>query len=415
MKTSYLVFAALLAVTGYGFYRYGVSQQVAQVQAQPAVKKPLYWHDPMNPAQHFDKPGKSPYMDMELEPVYADDADAVGTQHQVSIKSGIRQNLGIRTAAVTQGRLASDLTAVGSVAYNERDVAVVQSRSNGYVEHVSVRTQFEPVRKGQKLAELTVPDWVAAQEEYLTVLHMQGVAGLDGLLDGARQRMRLAGMSEGQIAQVSASGKVHTQIALTAPIDGVVSELAIREGMTVNAGAALYTINALKSVWVMAELPENQAAQVRPGTLVEALAPALSGVLFKGRVQAILPEVNPATRTIKARIELANPGGKLVPGMFATVHFLSAPTAREVLLVPSEAVIRTGTRNVVMVEQGEGRFSAADIETGSEAHGLTEVRKGLQAGQKVVVSGQFLIDSEASLKASTERMEDAPADQGEQK
>jgi len=416
MKTSTPIFAALfvvlLAGTATGFYRYGLSQNVAQLPAQPIAKKPLYWHDPMNPAQHFDKPGKSPYMDMELEPVYADDARA---ENQVSINSGIRQNLGIRTAVVTQGRLASDLTAVGSVAYNERDVAVVQSRSNGYVEHVTVRTLFEPVRKGQKLAELTVPDWVAAQEEYLAVLHMQAAGGLDGVLDGARQRMRLAGMSEDQIAQVTASGKVHTQIAITAPIDGVVSELAIREGMMVGAGAALYTINALKSVWVLAELPENLAQQVRVGALVEASTPALSGVIFKGRVSAILPEVNATTRTIKARIELANQGAALMPGMFATVHFLPAQSAAEVLLVPSEAVIQTGTRNVVMVMQGDGQFSAVDIETGREAHGQTEVRKGLQAGQKVVVSGQFLIDSEASLKGSTERLDDGAMHQGERK
>jgi Cu(I)/Ag(I) efflux system membrane fusion protein len=164
----------------------------------------------------------------------------------------------------------------------------------------------------------------------------------------------------------------------------------------------------LSTVWVNAEVPEGSAAQVRPGDPVEARAPAVAGAVFKGKVSAILPEVNPATRTIKARIELANPGGQLVPGMFATVSF--APAARrDVLLVPSEAVIQTGRRSVVIVAQGGGKFAPVDVQVGLESNGQTEIRKGLQAGQKIVVSGQFLVDSESNLRASTTRMGDMPA------
>ncbi len=185
----------------------------------------------------------------------------------------------------------------------------------------------------------------------------------------------------------------------------MIGELTAREGMTVMAGAPLFRINGLSTVWVNAEVPEVAAAQVRPGNPVEARTPAVSGAVFKGKVSAILPEVNPATRTIKARIELANPGGQLVPGMFATVSF--APAARkDVLLVPSEAVIQTGKRSVVVVAQGDGKFAPVDVEIGLDSHGQTEIRKGLQAGQKVVVSGQFLVDSEANLKAATTRMGD---------
>ena len=369
-----------------------------------AGRKVLYWHDPMTPGQKFDKPGKSPFMDMQLVPVYADEGADEG---KVTISPRVQQNLGLRTAEVTKGVLAPTVEAVGSVAYNERDVAVVQARTNGYVEKLYVRAPLDLVRKGQPLAELYAPEWVAAQEEYLSVRRMAG-AGLEALLDGARQRMRLAGMDEDQIRLVESAGKVHARLTVTAPVGGVVAELAAREGMTVMSGAPLFRINGLDTVWVNAEVTESQASLVRPGSAVEARAPALPGNVFKGRVSAILPEVNPTTRTLKARVELANPGGRLVPGMFTTVNF--TPAARqEVLLVPTEAVIQTGKRSVVIVAQGDGTFAPADVETGIEADGRTEIRKGLNAGQKVVVSGQFLIDSEASLKAATTRMGDTPA------
>jgi Cu(I)/Ag(I) efflux system membrane fusion protein len=220
--------------------------------------------------------------------------------------------------------------------------------------------------------------------------------------------MRLAGMSDAQIAAVEAGGKVQARFTITAPIAGVIGEHTAREGMTVMAGAPLFRINGLSTVWVNAEVPEISAAQLRPGNPVEARTPAVSGALFRGKVSAILPEVNPATRTIKARIELANPGGQLVPGMFATVSF--APAARkDVLLVPTEAVIQTGKRSVVVVAQGDGKFAPVDVEVGVDSNGQTEIRKGLQAGQKVVISGQFLVDSEANLKASSTRMGDMPA------
>jgi Cu(I)/Ag(I) efflux system membrane fusion protein len=299
---------------------------------------------------------------------------------------------------------------VGTVAYNERDQAVVQARSNGFVEKLHVRAPLDPVRKHQPLAELYVPEWVAAQEEYLSVRRMTGTR-LEALVDGARQRMRLVGMTEQQIRLVETTGKIHSRLTVSAPISGVVAELGAREGMAVMAGATLFRINGLDTVWVNAEVREAQASEVRPGNLVEARTSALPGATFKGRVNAILPEVNPVTRTLKARVELANPNGKLVPGMFATVNF--APAARkEALLVPTEAVIRTGNRSVVIVAQGDGKFAPVDVEIGMESEGRTEIRKGLEAGQKIVVSGQFLIDSEANLRGTATRMSDAPAPQG---
>ena len=413
-----LVLAGILVAAGYGLYSIGMdrgmkmgssaaagggAQQAGAVD--PATgRKILYWHDPMVPGQKFDKPGKSPFMDMQLVPVYADEAGPEGT---VRIDSRMQQNLGVRLAEVRKGTLAPTVEAVGTVAYNERDVALVQARANGFVERLYVRATLDPVRKGQPLAELYVPDWVAAQEEYLSARRMAGTR-LEALVEGALQRMRLAGMSEEQIRIVQSSGKVHPRLTVASPIGGVVAELGAREGMTVMPGAPLFRINGLGTVWVNAEVRENQASEVRVGNLVEARTPAVPGKVFKGKVSAILPEVNPATRTLKARVELANPGGDLKPGMFATVNF--TPAARkEALLVPTEAVIQTGKRTVVVVAQGEGKFAPVEVEIGIETNGQTEIRKGLEAGQQVVVSGQFLIDSESSLRATATRMGEASA------
>lgn len=367
-------------------------------------KKILYYHDPMVPANKFDKPAKSPFMDMMMSPVYADgDAD----QGNVTVSSRIQQNLGVRTAEVTEGTLSPQVSAVGSIAFNERDQAIVQARATGYIEHLYVRATLDPVAKGQPLVSLYVPDWVAAQEEFLSVRRMKGT-DLGGLVDGARQRMRQVGMDDAQIALVERSGKTQPRITLTAPLGGVVVELLAREGMTVMPGATLFRINGLSTVWANAEVPESQAALLRPGAKVQARSPAAPGSIFDGKVQAILPEVNPSTRTLKARLELANPGSRLVPGMFVAMNFVDMRSDKT-LLVPTEAVVQTGKRTVVIVAEDNGRFRPVDVEAGLESSGQTEIKRGLSAGERVVVSSQFLIDSEASLKGVEARLNSEPA------
>ncbi|HEY8706955.1 MAG TPA: efflux RND transporter periplasmic adaptor subunit, partial [Burkholderiaceae bacterium] len=283
--------------------------------------------------------------------------------------------------------------------------------ATGYVEHLYVRATLDPVAAGQPLVDLYVPDWIAAQEEFLSVRRMQGT-DLAVLVDGARQRMRQAGMSEAQIRLVETTGKTQPRITLVAPIGGVVVELLARQGMTVMPGATLFRINGLSSVWANAQVPESQSALLRPGARVQATSPSAPGTTFTGRVQAILPDVNPATRTLTARMELANPGHRLVPGMFVQMQ-LADTRADKTLLVPSEAVIQTGRRAVVMLAVDGGGFRPVDVETGLESGGRTEILHGLKAGQKVVVSGQFLIDSEASLRGVEARMSGAgPAASG---
>ena len=368
-------------------------------------KRVLYYHDPMVPGNKFDKPAKSPFMDMMLVPVYADSG---GDSGKVTVSARTQQNLGVRTAVVVEGTLAPEVAAVGNIAFNERDQVIVQARATGYIERLHVRATLDPVTKGQALAEIYVPEWIAAQEEFLSIRRMQGT-NLEPLIDGARQRMRQVGMSEAQIALVENTGTTQPRSVLYAPIGGVVTELMVREGMTVMPGATLFRISGLSTVWANAEVPESQSALVRPGARVEARSPAVPGTVFKGRVQAIVPEVDIATRTLKARVELGNPGGRLVPGMFVQLQFMD-PRLGKALLVPTEAVIQTGKRTVVMLAEDDGRFRPVDVEIGIEAQGQTEVKRGLQAGQRVVVSSQFLIDSEASLKGVEARLNEAKPD-----
>ena len=224
-------------------------------------KKVLYYHDPMVPGNKFDKPAKSPFMDMMLVPVYADSDGGDGSK--VTVSPRIQQNLGVRTAEVTEGTLSPQVAAVGSIAWNERDQVIVQARATGFVERLHVRATLDRVAKGQPLAELYVPEWIAAQEEFLSVRRMQGT-DLASLVDGARQRMRQVGMSEAQIALVEGSGRTQPRITLVAPIGGVVTELMAREGMTVMSGATLFRINGIGTVWAHAEVPESQAALLRP-------------------------------------------------------------------------------------------------------------------------------------------------------
>ena len=419
MKKTIVSIAALAAVAliaaGAGYWFAGSRSESSRTSATvPAAKeaserKILYWHDPMRPEQKFDKPGRSPFMDMDLVPVYAESPGIDTGAGGVTVSPRMAQNLGIRVTEVKSGSLEQRIEAVGSVGWNERAVVVVQTRSGGFVERLHARAPLDMVNKGAPLIELLVPDWAAAQEEYL-LLRRNASKEAEELTRASRQRLLLLGMSEEQIKRVEADGKPRARITLHAPIDGAIAELSVREGMTVTSGAMLFRLVDLARVWVTAEIPEAQATWLRPGSDVQASVPAWPGVTFRGKVSALLPEVNAATRTLRARIELANPGAKLKPGMYATLVFTSGGK-RKVLIVPSEAVIRTGERNVVMRAEGEGRFRVQEVETGLDAHGETEILKGLAAGDKVVVSGQFLIDSEANLRASTTRAQDNPTEQ----
>jgi Cu(I)/Ag(I) efflux system membrane fusion protein len=367
-----------------------------------ADKKALYWYDPMVPEQHFDKPGKSPFMDMQLVPKYAggESGDGVGV---IQIDPRQVQNLGLRTAKAAQGTLSTTVRATGTVAFDERTVTVVQARVAGIVERLEVRAPLTAVKQGQALMTLLAPDWTAAQEEYLSLQRMHS-SGLDELRSAARRRLLLLGMGEGQIRAIERSGQSQARITITAPRDGVVGELSVREGATVMAGSPLLRLNGLDTVWVNAAIPEAQIGRVTSASSVSVELPAFPGQRFEGRIDALLPDIDAATRTQTARIVLDNPQHRLAPGMFAQVEFTASKAGDMGVLVPTESVIATGTRSVVIVDDGTGRFRAQEIRTGDEADGKTEVLDGLKDGETVVLSGQFLIDSEASLTGTLARL-----------
>lgn len=420
------IIAGLVCASGYGLYQLGRQQSVAPAatgttedpsqwgiaEGEAATRRHiqtglkagdldpatgqqiLYYHDPMMPGKKFEAPGKSPFMDMMLVPAYATGRAAdTGT---VSISPRAQQNLGIRVGDVIRKEIAAEVSAIGTVTWNERTEVTVQARATGFVEGLHVRASLDPVGQGEPLVELYVPEWVAVQEEYLSLRRMGG-RDIDELLAAAQQRMRQVGMTDRQIQQIEKTGDLQMRQQLTAPITGVVTELLVREGSTVIPGAPLMRINDLTTVWAEAAVPESQVNLLAAGSPVIATAPALPGETFNGQVQTLLPEMDPATRTRRARVELANPESSLVPGALVEMT-LRAPDVRSALMVPTEALIRTGTRTLVMLAEGEGSFRPLAVEAGAEIDGYTEVRAGLHAGQKVVLSGQFLLDSEASLR-----------------
>ncbi|MFT0476983.1 efflux RND transporter periplasmic adaptor subunit [Pseudomonas antarctica] len=375
----------------------GAGYGLAQLQpGAPALakndKQALYWYDPMFPQQKFDKPGKSPFMDMQLVPRYAEGASG-DTPSSVQIDPRQTQNIGVRLATVSRGVMTSTLDLSGILAFNDRDVAVVQARAGGFVERVYARAPGDVLKAGAPLADILVPEWAAAQEEFLALRHTAD----SGLLAAARQRLRLSGMPTGLITQMERSGQVKSVLTVTTPLGGALQTLDVREGMTVAAGQTLARVNGLDQVWLQVAVPQAQGETLAVGQSVAAQFVGLPGKTVHASVSAILPANAIDSRTVQVRVELPNADGSLRPGMTAQVR-LAQTSGQTVLQVPSEALIRTGKRVLVMLAEEGGHFRPLEVEVGAENQDQTVIRSGLQEGQQVVASGQFLLDSEASLR-----------------
>ncbi len=355
-----------------------------------AERKVLYWYDPMSPTQKFDKPGKSPFMDMDLVPKYADE-DAQGSTG-ISISPQTVQALGLRTAVVVQRAIGADVDVVGNVLLNDRDVSIVQARSAGFVERVYARAPGDVIGAGAPLADLLLPEWVAAQREFLAVRALK-----DGsLTTAARQRLLLLGMPQTLVAQVERTGEPRGIYTVTTPQGGLVAELMVRQGMTVSAGASLARVNGLGTVWIEAAVPEAQSGPLQLGQEAQVRLAAFPGEVLRARIVSILPQANSDTRTVRVRLELANPGQRLKAGMSGQITLKGRE--QPALLVPGEAIIRTGKRALAYVVDGPGKFHPVEVQLGAEIGDQLVVQGGLEAGQQVVASAQFLIDSEASLR-----------------
>lgn len=364
-------------------------------------RKILYWVAPMDPSYRRDTPGKSP-MGMDLIPVYEgeDAADGEDDPSVVRISPAVENNIGVRTATVTRLDLSRDIATVGYVDYDETRLSHVHLRTDGWIERLHVRTIGERVEKGQILLELYSPTLVNAQAEYLQALR----TGRDGLKTAALEKLRALEIDDAQITELRRSGRIKRLIQVRAPQDGIVTDLSVREGMYVKPAVTLMTLADLSSVWVQVDVFETQTSFVREGQTATMTLPYWPGREWRGTVEYVYPTVDPKTRTLKVRLRFDNPDMALKPNMYANVR-LEADPIKQALAVPRQAVIRSGAQERVILALGDGRFKPRTVRTGMESGDRIRILDGLREGEKVVVSGQFLIDSESSIGASLQRLD----------
>jgi Cu(I)/Ag(I) efflux system membrane fusion protein len=393
--------ALLLALlSGLAGYLLATGRGDAPAPAQTSEREILYWYDPMLPGERYPGPGKSS-MGMELIPKYAGE----GAESGVQVSAEVRQNLGVRTVRAGFGSLSPAITAVGRVEVDERRIAEVQTLTPGFVEQLAVRAVGEPVRRGMRIASVYSPELYGAQQEYAALLRIRSSAITPGLRQAARRRLALLGLPEGAIRSLERSGRAQRNYAVFAPRSGIVTAIGARPGARVEPGQSIVTLADLSQVWVVAEVPEAAMGQVRVGQPATIDFPAYPGETRTGRIDYIFPTLDPESRTGRVRLTLANPGTRLKIGMYAQLSIAGTPTGG--IVVPAEALISTGRRNVVIVQRGGG-FIPVEVEPGRTVGDMTEIRRGLAPNDLVVVSGQFLIDSEASLAGLIERLRRTP-------
>ena len=381
--------------------------------ATDAGRKIKYWQAPMDPTFISDKPGKSP-MGMDLIPVYEDEVDEA-PEGSIKIDPVFVQNMGVQSLEIERVDIPFTIRTVGNLTYDDNQLAWVNTKYDGWIEKVYVNYIGEPVQKGQKLFEIYSPQLVTTQKEYLQALQYARrmedsgypdiAARAKSLLGSARERLSYWDITDEQIAELEQSGELRRTLSVVAPVNGIVVEKMDQalQGMFVKAGMNLYKIADLTTIWVEVEIFENQVPWMKIGQRAEIELPYEPGRKYVGQVRYLYPFLNEKTRTMKVSIELRNPGQRLRAEMYANVTF-AVPAARNVLAVPEEAVIHSGQRNVVVLDRGNGTFQVAEVTLGVNGNGLWEVKNGLDDGDVVVVSAQFLIDSESNLQEAIRKM-----------
>ena len=412
-KRIYVAIASLaLLAGGIGMGYWWASRSADPASSPPAAspgggtapagseREVLYWYDPMVPGQRFDQPGESPFMDMQLVPKYADEVSEGG----ISIAPGTRQNLGISTVEVELGSLAGTVSVPGTIGWDLRQEHVVSARVDAVVDRLFVKAPYEPVRAGEPLASILAPAWSTALAE-ARALGQASSSSAQALQPAARERLQVLGLPPDATTR-------NGRIVLTAPVNGVVSEIGVREGQAAPTGTLLFRVNGTDTVWLEAAIPQAAVGAIVPGTPVEARVSTMPGRVFEGRVETLLPQVETGSRTQQARIVLENPDGVLAPGMFAQIT-LEPTGGAEQPLVPSDAVIGAGDEARVIVMEEGGQFRPVAVQTGQSGGGFTEILSGLEGGERIVASGQFLIDSEANLSGALERLGGNASDQSQ--
>jgi RND family efflux transporter MFP subunit len=387
---------------------------ISAMAPAPEERRILYWYDPMHPAYKSDKPGIAPDCGMKLVPKYADEAEAMESMASGTVKlSPAKQQLiGVRTAPVVSETLTRSLRAVGIVEIDETRVAHVHTKVSGWVRRVFVDYTWQHVMQGEPLFALYSPELVSAQQEYLLARRAQtylGAApyrevaeGSNSLLRAARGRLKLWDVTDEQIAELEASGKPAEELTVFSPTNGHVSVRNVFPNQYVTPESDLYTIVDHSRVWVQAQLYEYEIEAVRVGQPVNMTVTALPGQVFRGRVIYVDPHLDMTTRSVNVRLEFSNPDFSLKPGMYATMEF-KVPLGRQ-LVVPREALIDTGTRQLVFLAKPDGYFEPREIKVGERLEDRVVVLAGLRPGDIIVTSGAFLIDSESQLSAAIEGM-----------
>jgi len=373
-------------------------------------KKIRYWVAPMDPNYRRDKPGKSP-MGMDLEPVYEEYGDAQDSEEKgavVKISAAVENNLGVRTAEVESGKLWRKIDTVGYVTFDESKVSHIHLRVDGWIEKLAVESEGDRVKKGQRLFNLYSPKLVNSMEEYVQSLRSNNRR----LISASREKLSSLGVSEKQINKIKESRKVPQTISVYAPQDGIVAMLMVREGMYVKPANEVMKLADLSSAWVLAEVFESQSDWVEPGQLADVELSYIPGRTWEGKVDYVYPNLDAKNRTLKVRLRFDNPGEALKPNMYANVAIYGG-AKQNVLSVPREALIRSGGTERLIIAKGNGRFAQRVVVAGMESGDFVEIKSGVSAGEKVVTSAQFLIDSEASLKASLARMSDPESNKQE--
>src|SRR5215813_3320693 len=382
----------------------------ANAPAPPAPageRKILYYRNPMGLPDTSPVPKKDS-MGMDYIPVYADEGSGAvpGT---VAISPERIQMLGVRTEAVTRRSMAHTVRAVGTVAADERRIGVVNPKFEGWIEKLLVNTTGQAVRRGEALLEVYSPDLVLAQREYLVarsasaeMAHADAMArdNARAIADAALARLKNWDISADQLARLQRTGIATRTLTLRAPIAGVVMDKQALEGLHFAAGDMLYRIADLSTVWLLAEVYEQDLAQIRPGDAARIAVQAYPGRVFEGRVAFVYPTVNAQTRTAKVRIEVPNPDLLLKTDMYATVEIAAPVSSTAESGTVSTVVLSTAGRQTVLVDRGEGRFEPRSIKLGAHAGGYAAVLEGLREGEKVVTGANFLIDAESNLRAA---------------
>lgn len=368
------------------------------VAAEQGIDEPLYWVAPMNPDYTKDGPGKSP-MGMDLVPVYASNVAKSDSPGIVTISPDVVNNLGVRTATASLRTQHTEITTVGYVKYDEDQLVHIHPRVEGWIENLYVKAAGDPVQKGEPLYALYSPQLVNAQEELILALNRSNAR----LLQASQERLQALNIDKKVIEQLKKDRKVKQNVTFFAPQTGVVDNLNIREGFFVKPGTTLMSIANLDDVWVEAEVFERQASLVEVGLPVTMNLDYLPGQQWQGMVDYVYPSLDPKTRTARVRLRFSNIDGLLKPNMFAQVA-IHADQSAPVLTIPKEAVIRTGKQNRVVLAMGEGRFKSIAITLGRMDDHYAQIVTGLKAGDRVVSSAQFLLDSESSKRSDFKRM-----------